>query len=341
MLKDIIEVIKISGLKGFCQLLKHSRLLKTYGRNFTLMNALIALEKCGVNKYLLSGTGLDISSQQDLDSLTLAAVCEYLHEINVLTKLSPGVYRAKNPTQFGALLKAMYACYAYHEPVQAMDKLLTKEYEYGQQVVRNDQYDAIASATLTSIFSYGLAQSVLKKVEVRALLDLGCGTGEFLFFLSRCNSSAKLYGADNSEKAIAQGRKAGFESEKVKLFVEDIFDLENTVSQIDTHSIDIVSFMFVLHEFEDKQIQTILKTIQDLCPQSKILLTELINKSSEEIQKARRSVFPELKFLHQFSKQMLRTPAEWKKLFSEVHLLAKIERTNQLTNHVCFLFTPD
>jgi len=341
IIKDIIAIISISGIRGFWKLINHSKQLKKYGRNFALMNSLIALEKCHLNKLLLCEDGLDIFSQTELDSSILSTICEYMYEIDILELKSPGNYKAKNKEQFETLLQSMYACYAYHEPVQVMDKFLKKEYQYGNQVVRNDHYDAIASADLTSMFSYGLSKRVLDRVDAHSLMDLGCGTGELLFFLERKHFSGNLYGMDISEDAIAQGKKNGFESEKTNLFVGDIFDLNNNIKKINVNSIDIFSFMFVLHEFEDGQIKMILKQIKDHYPQSKILLTELINKTSDETKKASRTVFPELKFVHQLSKQILRTREEWKELFSETNFKATIAVTNQLTNQVCFLFTQE
>jgi SAM-dependent methyltransferase len=171
------------------------------------------------------------------------------------------------------------------------------------------------------------------------LMDLGCGTGEFLFFLKKNYFPGRLYGMDISESAIAKGKESGFEREKTELFTGDIFDLYNSVSKINLNSVEIFSFMFVLHEFDDGQVKTILKTIKDHYPKSKILLTELINKSSQETRKHNRTVFPELKFVHQLSKQILRTPTEWKELFSEADFRATIEVTSKLTNQVCLLFT--
>lgn len=338
IIKDIIDIISISGLRGFWSLLNHSRQLKKYGRNFALMNSLIALEKCDLNKSFLAETGFDINSQKDFDYTTLATICEYLYEINILEMKSPGIYKARNKKQFQSLLQVMHACFAYHEPVQMMDRLLKKEYLYGQEVTRNDQYDAIASAEITSIFSYGLSKRVLDRVQADSLMDLGCGTGEFLSYLGENRFHGKLYGMDISEDAINRGKKSGFESEKINLYVGDIFDLANNIEKIKIDSIDIFSFMFVLHEFDDEQIKIVLKDIKDHYPQSKILLTELNNKTSEETKSTSGTVFPELKFVHRLSKQILRTPEEWVELFSEANFKATIALTNQLTNQLCFVF---
>ena len=341
LIKDIIGILSISGIDGFWKLINHSRKLKKYARDFALMNSLIALEKCDLNMLLLSDDGLDIVSQEALDSSTLSTICEYLYEIRILEMKSPGIYKAKNKKQFQSLLQAMYACFAYHEPVQSMDKLLKKVYVYGKEVTRNDQYDAIASAGITSKFSYGLSKRVLDRVQACSLMDLGCGTGEFLFYLGENRFHGKLYGIDISEGAIAQGRKNGFESGNIGLFVGDIFDLSDCIRDSGAGSVDVFSFMFVLHEFDDEQVRIILRNIKNEYPKSKVLLTELIRQSSEETRKASSTLFPELKFVHRLSKQILRTPTEWEELFSEASFKMDAGIVNTLTNQMCFVFTQE
>src|SRR5436305_14780828 len=103
MLKDIAEIIKTSGWSGLWRLIEHSNNLKKYARDFALINALLALEKCDLNRLFLSSTGLDISSQTTFDHLTLSAICEYMHETGILTISSSGNYKAKNKRQFEAI----------------------------------------------------------------------------------------------------------------------------------------------------------------------------------------------------------------------------------------------
>ena len=337
-MKDIVEILRISGLNGLLKLADHSKQLRNHTRNFAAMNCLIALERCNLNSQLLTDSGLDIHAQKDLDGLTLSTICEFLYEIDILDTKSPGIYRVKNKQQFQARLQTMYACLAYLDPVQVMDRLLKKEYVYGQHVARNDHYDAVASATLTSIFSFGLSKHVLDMVEAKSLMDLGSGTGEYLAFLEKHKFPGRLYGMDNAEDAIAEGKRRGYESEQTQLLVGNIFDLSNQVRQANIPSVDIFSFMFVLHEFEDRQIRRILNSIKEDFPQSKILLTEITMQTSADTKKANRTVFPELKFVHQLSKQILRTPSEWTQIFSDSNFIVTNQTINHLTNQMCFLF---
>ena len=337
---SILEVMKISGVNGFSRLRAHSRRLAEHGRQFAVMHSLIALEKCHLNAALQSDGGLDVSAQDGIDASVLSTVCEYLYENDILTRVSPTVYKARNRRTFDSLLQSMYACRAYLDPVYALDKLLTGEYQYGRDVTRNDQYDAIASASLTSIFSYGFSWNLLRHAGCQSLLDVGCGTGEYLEFLERNSAMDELCGMDISEDAINQGKEMGFESRRVRLMVGDIFDLKKSDSLIRQRPVDVVSIMFVLHEFQKEQVESILKSVRDAYPQSRILLTELIRRSSDETRKAKRTVLPELKFVHELSRQVLRAPSEWKELFSVAGYGVVMERINRVTNQVCLLFAP-
>jgi SAM-dependent methyltransferase len=340
MFRDLAEIVRISGLKGLRRLVRTSNHLKTYARAFAMMHALLALEKCGLNRLLLSDTGVDPASLPSLDARTLSAICEYLDEVGILTRCSSGAYKAKSNKRFEGLLDAMYACYAYHETAQEMHRLLTSEYEYGKQVVRDDKYDAIASATLTALFSYGLSNTVLRRAGAGNLLDLGCGTGEYLLFLANNGFAGELFGIDISEPAIAEGRARTAESAAVKLLVGDILDLPQIVRTLGDRPIDVVSFMFVLHEFDDEHVTCVLAAVRRAYPRARVLLTDLIGKSSEEVRRERGTPFPELKFVHQLSHQILRTPAEWKALFSAAGFRPWTEAINRLTNQACILFQP-
>jgi ubiquinone/menaquinone biosynthesis C-methylase UbiE len=340
MIKDAAELIRIAGVGGTRRLVQSSNQLKSYARGFALMHALLALEKCGLNARLLTNDGLDVSACDTLDTHTLRTICEYLYEIGVLKQPRRGKYRASNKASFELLLQTMYACYAYHEPARDMYELLTKRYQYGKDVVRNDRYDALASAGLTSLFSYGFSRDLLEHAGATSLMDLGCGTGEYLVFLENRRFAGKLYGVDFSADAIGEGRSRGFESERVKLVVGDLFDLAAVVDKTGGAAIDVLSYMFVLHEFSDTQILQALSAVRKCYSGARILLTELIGKSSDEVRRESTTAFPELKLVHQLSRQILRNPTEWKRLFAAAGFVPVGEAQNQMVNHVCLLFAP-
>jgi ubiquinone/menaquinone biosynthesis C-methylase UbiE len=249
-------------------------------------------------------------------------------------------YRVRDPRHFACLTEAMHACAAYHDPVDALDKLLTGESRYGVHVARSDKHDALASATLTSIFSFGFAHRLLASNPTRSVLDCGCGTGEFLSYLRHKGYAGRLYGMDLAEDAIRDGQSMGFGTQDVTLFVGDVLALEAALESVGSPELDVLSFMFVLHEFSDEQIASVLTQIRRTCPRARVLLTELERRSSDETRRARRTMLPELKFVHQLSKQVLRSSNEWKELFASAGYHPVAERINRLTNQTSLLLAP-
>lgn len=339
-LRNVSEIIRISGLRGFRRLLAHSRRVKAFGAPFALMHCLIALEKAGLCEALREPHGLDTAPTGSEEGAILAATCEYLYERGVLARSGPNTYRVRDSRQFEQLIDAMHACFAYHEPVNALDKLISGEWRYGDHVARDDKYDALASATLTSIFSYGFANRVLTSSGARSVLDCGCGTGEFLAFLRRDGFDGRLFGLDLSPEAIEEGRSMGFETRGVTLLIGDVLHLGDVLSDMGSADIDVFSFMFVLHEFERGPIGTILASIRESCPKAGFLLTELERRSSDDTKRANRTMLPELKLVHLISRQILRSADEWKALFAAHGFKATSERSNRLTSQICILFKP-
>ena len=339
-IRDVFEIIRISGLRSFRRLVGHSRRVKGYGAPFALMHCLIALEKAGLCEALREPRGLDTAPTGSDDRAALAATCEYLFERDVLARIGPHKYRVRDSKRFEQLADAMHACFAYHEPINVLDKLISGELRYGEHVARDDKYDALASATLTSIFSYGFAHRVLARSGARSVLDCGCGTGAFLPFLRRNGFDGRLFGLDISPEAIGEGRSMGFETRDVTLFIGDVLHLGDALSDMGLADIDVFSFMFVLHEFEREPIGTILTSIRESCPKAGVLLTELERRSSDDTKRTNRTMFPELKLVHLISRQILRSADEWKMLFETHGFKVTRERRNHLTNQSCILFKP-
>jgi SAM-dependent methyltransferase len=218
----------------------------------------------------------------------------------------------------------MYGYYAYHEPVQMLDRLITGECAYGRDVARDDRYDAMASADLTSHFSYPFSASLLDGRRFRTLADMGSGTGRYCVFMADRFPEARFYGVDLSDRAVSEGRARGHESDRVKLRTGDMTKLESI--DLGHDGVDVFSFMFVLHEFRDAMVR------------STVLLTELTGKPSHEVRKQRRGLFPELKVVHELSDQIIRTPDRWTELFAGAGFRPLVERSNALTDHVAMLF---
>ncbi len=319
-------IAKMGGLRRLGAL---SGELRHYGGASCVISALMAFEECGLFGDLLSEDGLVIKQHHEMDHDLSVAVCEYLCRRGILVATGQSVYKPANRSALEQLRQVAYACLAYRDPVQPLPALRRRQMRYGQDVSRNEGYDALASAALTSNFSFAFAASILARLEFHSLLDLGCGTGAFLNHLANRDFQAQLFGLDHSATAIQHGKLQCANYPQISLFVGDLFTLE--CIPIDLSSLDMVSLMFVLHEFPDEQAHEILRSIRSRCPNARILLTELTASRGAAL---RSTAMPELEFVHKLSHQVLRTA-------EECGFSAMLAFENRLAHQLCICFGPD
>ena len=338
-LGGVLGILRIAGLAGLRRLQANAGSLKKYVRPYAVIDCLVALEEVGLLAKLCSGDVVDIDAQPGVDRTVLETVLEYLFENDLLRRTGGSRYAVRDRRRFEVTLDALYACLAYREPGHFMGRLLGGQSRYGSDVARSDRYDAIASATLTSKFSYGFARSLIQRSGADSLLDIGCGTGQFLSYLAENGFTGMLYGMDHAEEAIAEGKASQCQRDNVELFVGDALRLKDSAQRSGVRSVALVSFMFVLHEFDDQMVKAILASIADAFPQARILLIELIDRTSDELRRTRETtVFPELKLVHRLSNQVLRTREQWVSLLAASGYGVAAQRRNDIANHVGFLF---
>lgn len=340
-IKGTIGLIRTAGPKGALDLYKYAKLMSTHVRTMFLLLSLIALEKLQLTRTFLANDGVNIDSFKHIDPKLLKAVCCYLMEVGIFVKTSSGNFKVKDKKSFTDLSKMTIVVRTYLDPIVSLDKLLTKEYLYGKDVVRDNLGDSVGSADITSLFSFEFSYNVLRKVKCRTILDMGAGSGAFVKFLKKKMPLCKLYGMDICEEAVIHGKNTDNEGSDIELFVGDILHLEDTKKCVNTSYVDIVSFMFILHEFTNDQIKSILNGIKVNYPGAGILFTDLVSDNDANNRKSRLSIFPEIKFLHELSEQKIRTIDNWKNLFSHQGYKVKIEAVNQRVNQVCILFSRD
>jgi ubiquinone/menaquinone biosynthesis C-methylase UbiE len=337
--RDMWTMFSIAGYRNTVELWRHSRTLASSVRAHAVLDLLIAFDKCGLLTRLGTPHGVALDGLAGFDAVQLRAALEYLTEVEVLERLGDGRFRVRKLREFPRLRSAVYAAMAYNEPIRRLDRLLRGEDRYGVDVSRDDEYDAMASEDLTSRFFYGFTTRMLLETSCASVLDLGCGTGAFPAYLARHTNLPELIGVDVSERAIAEGRRRGYESGPVRLLVGDATALETTAAGLKATP-DIVSMMFVLHEFDDKRVGHILGSIHRAFPAARILLTEMILRESGEALARNKTPLPELKYVHQLSQQVVRSGAGWVDLFDRSKYRLDRRDEHQLSSTQCLLFSP-
>jgi hypothetical protein len=80
--------------------------------------------------------------------------------------------------------------------------------------------------------------------------------------------------------------------------------------------------------------------VAEAFPGARLLLTELLNRTSDELRRTRETtVFPELKLVHRLSNQVLRDRDEWVTLLDRCGYRLSEETRNDTANHVGLLFS--
>ncbi|MGH7530417.1 MAG: class I SAM-dependent methyltransferase [Gemmatimonadales bacterium] len=332
-------MFRIAGYDNTVALWRHSQTLASSVRHHVVLDLLIALEKCGLLAELGTRQGVAPAAVPGFDAGQLRAALEYLTEVEVLEQFGRGQFRVRKLREFPRLRSTVYATMAYNQPIRQLHRLIRGDGRYGVEVSRDDHYDAMASEDLTSRFSYGFTTRTLRRTTCASVLDLGCGTGAFPAYLARHTDLAEVIGVDVSDRAIAEGRRRGYESGRVRLLVGDAMALERTAAKLQPPP-DIVSMMFVLHEFDDESVGRILGSIHRAFPLARILLTEMILRQTEEARARNHTALPELRYVHQLSQQVVRSLDGWVRLFdrSDYRLYRRDE--HQLSNTQCLVFSP-
>lgn len=338
--RDMWTMFRVAGYRNTIELWRHSRALVSAARAHAVLDLLIALDKCGLLTPLGTTHGVAPAGLAGFDAAQLRAALEYLTEVEVLEQIGDSRFRVRKLREFPRLRSIVYAAMAYNQPIRQLDRLLRGDDRYGVDVSRDDECDAMASEDLTSRFCYGFTTRMLLETNCASVLDLGCGTGAFPAYLARNTKLPELIGLDVSERAIAEGRRRGYESGPVRLLVGDATALDATAAALKANP-DIVSMMFVLHEFDDKRVGYILESIHRAFPTARILLTEMILRESAEALARNKTPLPELKYVHQLSQQVVRSGDRWVRLFERSGYRLDRRSDHQLSNTMCLLFSPE
>jgi ubiquinone/menaquinone biosynthesis C-methylase UbiE len=115
--------------------------------------------------------------------------------------------------------------------------------------------------------------------EIR-VLDLGCGTGNFLQAVSQKYPNAHLYGIDFSPEMLSVARNKLGENDKIHFIEDNIFK----VSVSNLPYFDLIVSSFVLHNYEENSLYNLIfeKAVGLLGVDGRLILGDLINCDSDE-----------------------------------------------------------
>ena len=326
-IKQIISVWRSFSFKRLLELKYLDSTIKDYARPFFVTQVISTLLKIGFIDRLNKGD-VNLKSfcvECNYDFKIMKIICDYLFLVGVLEKRNISYSLSNSGTKLFSISRGVFSLvYAYAPIFDNLEGLIKKEIVYGRDIDRRGEFVGRGSAELATLLPFPIAAKMMRQYDCKTVLDLGCGSGEFL--LNFCQSNGFYgFGLDVSRDAINYAKKCARDLGMLKTHVEfevgNIFDLRN--SPFYERDIDMICSMFVLHEFieDDKmdKVVHILKEIKTHFPRSLILICELCKESLKDLKK-RSSGVTEHHLFHALSKQEIAPISKWHGVFKSAGL---------------------
>jgi len=100
-----------------------------------------------------------------------------------------------------------------------------------------------------------MVREYVKPFEGCRILDIGCGTGEYVEFLNRCCSRYEYFGLDAEARYVAHGKKVFAGRPGIHLYHQVL--TEDAIAEF--RNFDIVLAMGVMHHMDDLMVLSLLR----------------------------------------------------------------------------------
>lgn len=294
-----------------------------------LAQALIALWDNGVYEYVRERGGIRADAAAEalgLDRQVLTLLLEYLAGRGLMKLDGDEFFLTDKGSAYwnfvtrGALTSHLGG---YNALLTHLGPLLRNEISIeDERLDRSGRLVALGAAY--TLLGTGMIPWVLEKVRELSgqfVLDLGCGAGAFLSHLALKWCEGGGVGIDMSPDAIQEARELAAAcgvSDRVEFHVEQISERPMTMDRSILDRIDIVTAMFVLHEFGGRggapAITSVIRSLRRQFPGRKLLIVEgtRANPFEKKTGPVRSYAQLDYSFIHPLSRQgPLRTPDEW------------------------------
>ncbi len=306
---------------------------------------LLALSDVGFYEFVAGRTQFtsqEVEKSIKVDSTIIQVLLEYLTGCGIFSfeganfKMTEKGQRYMNVYTRGVL--TMYLG-GYNSIFFNMTKILSGEMKLDQKALdRSTKHAAMGTAMATCTFTIPKVFEVMKSFGSKALLDLGCGSGDFLISYLRLHPDAYGWGVDMSPEALAEAeknaKKFGVEK-RLKLYVAEVGAKPLPIPKEELAKIDFVTSMYMLHEFGrngDEATISVLKALASQLPGKRLLALEVEGIDPKSFQSKKPDHYGQLDYnlIHILSRQGLPKPPErWHEMFNSCQF--KIEDPGQKT----------
>ena len=343
MLKQIIKVIRLLGLRRAARMKKHHEQGLTYIRGYaatscwwTLLNSgfLDELDHCG--RAVLS----DYVAPNDLDASVAEAIIEYLDGIGLLHRDGDCITFTDSGRAIFAEPRGMFELlYAYEPCFGNLPDLLTGAKRYGRDLTRRITYVGKGSGRLCEQLPYPVMRRMVLDQQRKMVLDLGCGDLAFLAGLCKLDPDIRGHGIDNSQEMIDYNRKGLAENNydgHLTTQCADMFELRDLSA--DLPAVDCITACDTFHEYlqEPDKLIALLKDLRSHFPETLFCFGEFCLQDAQWLRKHPTASL-EHHLFHQLSNQQIGSAQQWRDIFGRAGLEIMEEQIYDLIGHGYFL----
>ena len=308
-------------------------------RGYALSFLLYSFHDTGVFNYLKDGkkkSAKEIAKKLKLDEKILSGGLNFFASAdNSIIKDGSGKFRLskvgkKRIFANQTLAMSLGAVGAYNVILTLYAAAMQKKKFYGKDFVRDGRLVA-TSSVLTGQANYPWVINKLKKLKVKTVVDLGCGSGDIIIHFCKRHKDLRGVGLDISKGAILEAKKNVNRAKldkRIDLIKGDMVN-PKTYSKKLKHKGNQLAFnaIMALHEFlrdGENAVVNILKKMKKEFPGSYFILGEFNKATDKEFAKIPLSKRMHMLFyqeiIHNLTNQALADKKTWKKMFKKANV---------------------
>lgn len=342
MLKQILRLIKLLGLRRAVRMKKHHEVGLGYIRGYAATECWWTLLELGFLDELQSHGHIDIAAYaqtRGLDTKVFQAIIDYLDGIGLLERRDSAVRLGRRGAVLLAEPRGLFELGQAYEPCfRHLPDLLTGRKTYGQDVRRSIKHVGIGSGRLCEQLPYPVMRQMVLEHGCRMVLDLGCGDMALLAGLCRMHGEIRCHGIDCDAEMIAfdmeqlehndyQGRLTADRA--------DMFALDHSSAKLP--DVDCITACDTFHEYmhEPERIVRLLHKLRDQFPRAIFVIGEFCLQDAHWLRKHPTASL-EHHLFHDLSLQQIGTAAQWRDIFAHAGLQIIEEQVYDMIGHGYF-----